>query len=461
MKPTSHSLPILIVFFILGNLQLSSQNIEQGLIAHYLFSGNTADSSTFGNHGTGYNIVLTEDRFGTPDAAYDFNGLNAYITIPNSASLQSPTNEITQVAWINMYGYSLTGFVFSPVFMKSNSGSNAFQYRMYISPSGLGASFNNWTNTGVNYTEFNAFEWYMITTTLKEDTIRTYINDGYLGYAVVNGNMVVDNRPLEIGRDVPGVTEHFYGKLDDMRIYDRALTPEEVELLYTPGTVGKDLDLKVFLEGPFHGSVMDTDLNIEGLLPLSQPFNQSPWNYPGVESVAAIPNGLVVDWVLVEYRIAPNAASAYSITTVARKAAFILDDGSIVDLDGVSKLRYNGIVNNNLFVVIFHRNHMGVLSANPLADAPTAYVYDFTDSQAKAYGGLAGQKELATGIYGMYGGNTDGNNQIDLIDITTYWYGFAGYYGYHSSDFNMDGQSNNNDKNDVWYSSHSVTSQLP
>ncbi len=460
MKPTKFTLSAVFIF-LLVNVQLFSQDLEQGLIAHYLFSGNTADSCTFGNHGTGYNIVLTEDRFGTPNAAYDFNGLNAYITIPNSASLQSPTNEISQVAWIYIYGYSLTGFNFSPIFMKSNSGTNAFQYRMYISPSGLGASFNNWNNTGINYIEFNAFEWYMITTTLKDDTVKTYINDGPLGFATVNGNMTTDTYPLEIGRDVPGVTEHFYGKLDDMRIYDRALTPQEVGLLYTPGTVGKDLDLKVFLEGPFNGSVMKTDLNSEGLLPLNQPFNQSPWNYPGVESVPAIPNGLVVDWVLVEYRIAPNAASAYSITTVARKAAFILDDGSIVDLDGISKLRYNGIVNNNLFVVIWHRNHMGILSANPLADTPTAYVYDFTDDPLKAYGGVAAQKELTSGVYGMYGGNADGNNQIDLIDITTSWYGEAGYFGYFLSDFNLDGQSDNLDKNDVWLNSMGINSQLP
>jgi len=461
MATTKFTLPVLLVYFVFGHLQLSSQNLEQGLIAHYLFSGNTADSSTYGNHGTGSNIVLTEDRFGTPDAAYDFNGFNAYIQIPNSTSLQSPTNEITQLAWIYIYGYSLTGFNFSPVFMKSNSGTNAFQYRMYISPSGLGASFNNWNNTGINYIEFNAYEWYMITTVLKEDTLRTYINDGFLGYAVVNGTMTVDNRPLEISRDVPGVTEHFYGKLDDMRIYNRAITQEEVELLYTPGTVGKDVDLKVFLEGPFNGTVMNTEINSQGLLPLSQPFNQSPWNYPGVESVAAIPNGLVVDWVLVEFRVAPDAASANGSTTVGRKPAFLLDDGSVVDLDGVSKLRYNGTFNNDLFVVIWHRNHMGILSSTYLTETATAYEYDFTNAPDKAYGGLAAQKEIATGVYGMYGGNADGNSQIDLIDITTNWYGQAGYFGYYSSDFNLNGQSDNMDKNDVWLNNVSIVSQIP
>ncbi len=57
------------------------------------------------------------------------------------------------------------------------------------------------------------------------------------------------------------------------------------------------LNLKAFLEGPFNGSVMNTALNPQNLIPLSQPYNGSPWNYTGTEQVSSIPNGNVVDWV--------------------------------------------------------------------------------------------------------------------------------------------------------------------
>ncbi|MEP0862682.1 MAG: T9SS type A sorting domain-containing protein [Ignavibacterium sp.] len=45
-----------------------------------------------------------------------------------------------------------------------------------------------------------------------------------------------DNKPLEIGRDVPGTTEYFYGKLDDIKIFNRALTYQEVKNLYNFGS---------------------------------------------------------------------------------------------------------------------------------------------------------------------------------------------------------------------------------
>jgi len=99
--------------------------------------------------------------------------------------------------------------------------------------------------------------------------------------------------------------------------------------------------LNVFLEGPFNGSQMLTDLNKAQLLPLDQPFNTTPWNYDGTESVATIPNGNIVDWVYVEIRSALWPDSATSETTFGRQAAFLLNSGKIVSTDGVSNLAFD------------------------------------------------------------------------------------------------------------------------
>ena len=106
----------------------------------------------------------------------------------------------------------------------------------------------------------------------------------------------------------------------------------------TVAIAGIDLDILVYLEGPYEGTEMSTGLNSADEIPLSQPYSGTPWNYPGTDSVIAIPNTEVVDWVLVELRDAADAASATAATRITRKAGFLLKDGTVVGLDGSSNL---------------------------------------------------------------------------------------------------------------------------
>ena len=205
---------------------------------------------------------------------------------------------------------------------------------------------------------------------------------------------------------------------------------------------------------------MKTDLNTGGLLPFVQPFNVSPWLYPGLETVGAIPNSNVVDWVLVEFRDAVNAASATAATRIERQACFLLNNGSIVGMDGVSPLYLSASVANNLFVVIWHRNHLGIMSANPVPLSGGIYSYDFTTASGQAYGSNA-QKNLASGIYGMYAGDFNADGTINTNDKANPWSTGAGKYGYLQSDGDFDGQSDNKDKNDFWLPNINKSCQVP
>ena len=224
----------------------------------------------------------------------------------------------------------------------------------------------------------------------------------------------------------------------------------------------KSVNLDVFLEGPFNSTDtdMDTDLNSGGLIPLAQPFNTTPWNYTGTESVTSIPNANVVDWVLIEYRDAPNAGSATPGTMIARQAAFLLNDGSIVGLDGASDLQFSYTPNNQLFVVTWHRNHLSIMSANPLTESGGVYSYDYTTTAGQAYGTNA-QKYLSSGIYGMIAGDADASGLIDQDDKTIYWEPLAGTNGYNSSDLNLDTEVDNKDKDDFWVPNLGLGSQVP
>ena len=222
---------------------------------------------------------------------------------------------------------------------------------------------------------------------------------------------------------------------------------------------GFNLNLKAMLDGPFGTTEMTTVLNTTGMLPLAQPFNAAPWNYAGTESVAAIPAN-VVDWVLIELRDATSAANATPATRIARQAAFILKNGTIVGMNGTSPLLFTGSVNNQLFAIVNHRNHLGIMSSAGLTQLACTYSYDFTTASTQAYGTSA-QKQLAAVVWGMYSGDADADGIIGTLDLTAEWNTEAGKAGLYSCDLNLDGQVNNVDKDNEWQPNIGKSCQVP
>jgi len=227
------------------------------------------------------------------------------------------------------------------------------------------------------------------------------------------------------------------------------------------GATGFILNLNAYLEGPFNGTNMNTSLNSAGLLPLTQPYNVAPWSYSGTESVAVMPNANVVDWVLVELRDAVNAGSATVGTRIARQAAFLLNDGSIAGMDGFSDLIITATITNNLFAIVWHKNHLGEMSAVPLTLVGGIYSYDFTTGSGQAFGDANAHKQLAVGKWGMFSGDGDANNIINATDKTGVWTPNAGKKGYLNADFNRNGQVSNVDKNDKWLPNQGKSCQVP
>ena len=221
-----------------------------------------------------------------------------------------------------------------------------------------------------------------------------------------------------------------------------------------------DLELKVFLEGPFNGVDMNTDLiSIEPFNPFNQPYNAPPWNYPGTESITSIPNTDIVDWVLVELRDTTLAGLATPESMIARQAAFMLKDGSIVGMDGISNLRFDVAINYQLFTVIHHRNHLAIMSANPLTETAGFYTYDFSSGENQVYNGTSGHKDLG-GLWGMYAGDGNKDGYINASDKNV-WSTEAGTFGYFTFDYDLDAQVDNPDKNDVWLNNQTKESQVP
>ena len=259
------------------------------------------------------------------------------------------------------------------------------------------------------------------------------INSGGLGLGVYNAEIIVNSNDPDSPLSIP-VT---------LNVTDAAT-----------------VDLKVFLEGPFVETEMDPVMCQKDLIPLSQPFNKAPWDYDGGESVGSIPNNQIIDWVLVDFRDAPDAASATEATIIKRQAAFLLSDGSVVDLDGASNLMFDETVSNKLFVAIWHCTHLGILSAVETVLSEGKYEYDFSTDPSKVFGGDAGYKQLAGGICGMVAGDANADGIINDADFII-WRENAGKAGYWPGDFSMDGETNNIDKNNFWYFNREKECQVP
>ena len=231
----------------------------------------------------------------------------------------------------------------------------------------------------------------------------------------------------------------------------------EVRLPVAPQN--KYLDLKVYLEGAFNGTNMDTTLS--SILPENQPFNHPPWNYNGGEFNTGLSGSSVVDWILIELRETPGgSATATPDSKIWEQACLLLDDGTIINADGNSLPRIDAEVNNNLYVVVQHRNHLDIIAATPLILTDSIYSFDFTVSQDLVLGSTEGYKELSPGIWGMVSGDADGDGIINQTDKEI-WTNQAGNNGYLYSDFMMNARIDNSDKNEMWFLNQGYSSQVP
>jgi hypothetical protein len=218
-------------------------DITSGLVAYYPFTGNANDASGNGNNPADPADVvatLTTDRFGHVDSAYEFDGRGSQILIPStpSSSLETPTTAGTMAAWIRLDGYSLVGDGFGPILMKTtttggSASTNPFMYRMLAGTGGIGIALNTWDHSaGGSYSfDTTGTRWYHVASTWDGATARFYVDGGLVDETAFAQTASSDGLPLVIGADTPGLYESFNGTLDEIRIYNRALSAAEIQFL--------------------------------------------------------------------------------------------------------------------------------------------------------------------------------------------------------------------------------------
>lgn len=241
------------------------------------------------------------------------------------------------------------------------------------------------------------------------------------------------------------------------------LNPYEVQLVNTPGTpcLGRQVtvNLQLYLEGPYdlNTSNMSNNMQLLGLLPPGQPYTIPPWNYPGTEgagwSNSDYPAG-TVDWVLLSYRTTDQPESE-----IYRQAAVLLQNGRLYA--PVEMVVPFGV--NALYLLVEHRNHLPVMTAQPVAITNDTLSFNFGLTNGYIGSGF-GQKQLSTGVWALYSSNADQSNPTGY-EITgadkLLWQNSNGIFNsYRVEDFNMDGDINGQDRL-IWDPNNGISSGIP
>jgi uncharacterized protein (TIGR02145 family) len=215
--------------------------IDSGLVAYYPFNGNANDESGNGNNGVVNGPTLTTDRFGNSNKAYDFNGVNNYILMSNSNTLNPSI--ITINLWMNCNDSNRCLIEKSDQSNATNLGYSINYKDEFQGWKGLKTSFGkgqcSTVSNPVIYSPQNMFDgpqWKMITVIIQSNgNVSQYLN-GVLVYQEQTNQSFIPcndiNSTLRIGGPHwDNDPEWYIGKIDDIRIYNRALTQEEISYL--------------------------------------------------------------------------------------------------------------------------------------------------------------------------------------------------------------------------------------
>lgn len=272
---------------------------QTGLIGSYPFSGNANDVSGNGNNGNVNGATLTTDRFGNPNSAYLFNGVNNYIDLGNGfnygshsfscwARKDSITGGNTLVSKINNGPYDM---------QNSEYGVNGFTIG-----TGTGWSSLYSVTPVVDLSQWNCF---VVTYDAVSHIGKIYVN-GVLDSMNMGTYSDVTNTPVFIGarpywNGNGGPAFFFMGAIDEVNIYNRVLTQQEVDSLCP------SLSLNVSSVNTMHLKISPNPFSEQTQLTSDRPFENVSlviYNSSGQRTVEM--NGLTGHTIAIKREGLPN-----------------------------------------------------------------------------------------------------------------------------------------------------------
>jgi len=205
---------------------------DPALISMWKFEGNTNDKKGVNN---GNLVGGPTYEAGKSGQALKFDGVDDYVSVPHSTSLE-PLNELTYTAWIYPLKVDGANYV---ILQKNDENVATFRYKRFYIGYGI-LRFGVYNGNTIVYDSgfsITVNTWSHVALTIDEDAfVKMYVNGAqvYSNTNLIGDILITENEPLTIGArlhtDSP--SSYFKGTLDEVMIYNKALTANEIKGVY-------------------------------------------------------------------------------------------------------------------------------------------------------------------------------------------------------------------------------------
>ena len=264
---------------------LSPVDLNEGLLAHFPFDGNAQDYSGNHLHGQVYGAKLTKDRFGVENKAYQFDGVDDYIKVNHHQSLiQLP---LSLSLWLNSEDNQKESGIISKYHATAWNGWQLMEFDGQLVPwylrsySPKNVIIGKYGESKNFETSFTQNTWNHVVCVFSKSGGEIYLNNNLADSKAWTGqpSAPTSQYPLYFGK-YSGVSNGFFqGKIDDVRIYNRALTEVEIVSLFEtdfsgrgvpdmpePGEVPGGLVNYILLLGEVNGKVQKAEKELAELM---------------------------------------------------------------------------------------------------------------------------------------------------------------------------------------------------
>jgi Concanavalin A-like lectin/glucanases superfamily/CARDB/Bacterial TSP3 repeat len=300
-----------LITHLFGALSPLYADLSAGLVAYYPFNGNANDASGNGHDGVVYGATLDTDRFGQPGSCYRFTGTSHWIRANVGPSYFS--SDFTFAVWVkfsdsgaynNDYPMIVSGDTWYIHFsgLGPGYGPSLYQKVNFYQQSEPGTSDRIGLMYSTNILQTNL--WYHLAVTRRGLSFSMFVN-GVLSAQTVSTNQIqLFGSYLQFGNDLQNPYSNFHGNLDDIRIYNRALSSTEILQLYTlAGTNSAPNPSITNVHADTNGSNVRIWYSIAGafqtipVVTMISTNDGQSYDLPG-PSAAAVPpgNNLYLDW---------------------------------------------------------------------------------------------------------------------------------------------------------------------